>query len=65
MTDEVTCKYCGADITPEWQKDPGWDGETCSLECEQDLNDIEVWEDWEDLYDGELVTEEPMDKEEY
>jgi len=52
--DENWCRWCGIDIPREVQESEDWDGETCSVECRdnlefmnQELNDI--WdheEDW-------------------
>ena len=52
MSDKLICEWCGDEITPEWQNSPDWDGETCSIGCEEDMaemaNDLWDEDDWDE-----------------
>lgn len=63
--DDGFCKNCGSLISKQRSQDPEWNGDTCSEECAQELEDLEVpWEefnindDYLEYTDEDLVPED-------
>lgn len=47
------CKNCGGTIGKLRMSDPGWDGDTCSEECAQELSDLDV--PWEEFIADDMI----------